>query len=453
MSDILKCDVAVIGAGTSGLNAWRAANGRGKRTVIVERGPGGTTCARVGCMPSKLLIAAARAAHEARGAELFGVRVGAVGIDGRAVMARLRAERDHFVASACGSWFAVPADRRIDGEARFVGPTVLQVKGGPRIEAGAVVIATGSRPVVPRVLHPVLTHVRTFETIFDEEAPPRRLAVVGAGPLGLELAQAFSRLGSAVTVFDGGSNVAKLTDPDAAAFARDAFGRAFDLKLDTELERAEPAGGALQLGWAGGSGEFDLVLAASGVQPELGPLDLPAAGLELNDRGEPLYDPVTRRCGGSSVFVAGDASDDRPVLHEAALQGEAAGVVATGGEAKPRMPAFSMTFTDPGIVLVGCGHDALPEGARVGRSDFASNGRARIERGPEAEGVARLYADRDGRLIGGVLVGPAAEHPGHLLAHAVARGAAAAELAEAPYYHPCLEEVLRNAARDLAGAG
>lgn len=449
MSETLTCDVAIIGAGSAGLAAWRAADERGKRAVIVERGPGGTTCARVGCMPSKLLLAAGRAAEQARTAVMFGIRTGAVEVDGAAVMARMRRQRDEYVASACEGWFEVPEEQRIDGAARFIGPTTLLIEGGPRIETGAVVIATGARPSVPLVLDPVRDLVRTYETIFEIESPPRRLAVLGAGPLGLELGQAFAWLGSAVTVIDAGPAVANLTDPEVAEAARDRLGRMLDLRLEAEIEAAELADGQARLRWTGGEGVFDLVLAAVGTEPELASLGLAAAGLELDEHGTPLFDPVSRRCGAHPVFIAGDAGADRPVQHEAARTGEVAGTVAAGGEAKPRLPRLAMAFTEPEIVLVGCDHDALPDGARIGRADFADNGRVGIDGGPEAGGVARVYADQDGLLIGGALVGPGAEHLGHLLCLAVSRGMTAAELADQAFYHPCVEETLRSAARDL----
>ena len=445
----IKCDVAIIGAGTAGLEARRVLEARGRHAVVVERGPGGTTCASVGCMPSKLLLAAGRAADRARRSDLFGVRTGAVEVDGPAVMARLRAERDRFAAGARRGWQEMPNDCRVQGKARFAGPTTLAVEGGPTIEAGAVVIAVGSRPVVPPVLDAVRTHVHTYETIFEIPDLPRRLLVLGAGALGLELAQAFSWLGVQVTVVDGGTTVSKLTDPVAAEAARAALADVFDLKLEAELEGAEMAGDAVRARWTGGGGEFDMVLAASGVKPELEPLGLEAAGLELDDHGTPVFDPHTRRCGGSDVFIAGDASPDRPVLHEARLEGEAAGVSVAGGDPDPRPPMLSMTFTEPGIVFVGCDHDDLPPGHRIGTADFAGNGRVRIDEGPDMGGVARVYADADGRLIGGTIVGPGAEHAGHLLAFAVARGLTAAEFDDLPLYHPTVEEVLRNAVREL----
>ena len=146
----LHTDVAVIGAGTAGLAAYRAARAAGKRALLIEGGPYGTTCARVGCMPSKLLIAAAEAAHAAMHTDAFGVRVeGEVSADGKAVMDRVKRERDRFVGFVLDGVENIPAEDKIRGQARFVSDTVLRVDEHAEIQASRVVIATGSRPSVP----------------------------------------------------------------------------------------------------------------------------------------------------------------------------------------------------------------------------------------------------------------------------------------------------------------
>src|SRR5438128_2386204 len=127
----LEVDVAVIGAGTAGLAAYRAARAAGKRAVIIEGGPYGTTCARVGCMPSKLLIAAAEAAHAIERAPGFGVHAGEARVDGREVMARVKRERDRFVGFVQDGVNAIPEEDRVRGFARFVDPHTLEVEGGP----------------------------------------------------------------------------------------------------------------------------------------------------------------------------------------------------------------------------------------------------------------------------------------------------------------------------------
>src|SRR5688572_28675937 len=163
----IEVDVAVIGAGTAGLAAYRAAKAAGKRAVIIEGGAYGTTCARVGCMPSKLLIAAAEAAHAIERAPGFGVHAGEVRVDGRAVMARVKSERDRFVGFVTKGVDNIPEADRIRGYAWFLDPHTLEVEGGPVINARAVVIATGSRPMVPPILANLGDRLVVNDDVFD----------------------------------------------------------------------------------------------------------------------------------------------------------------------------------------------------------------------------------------------------------------------------------------------
>ncbi|RZK92091.1 MAG: dihydrolipoyl dehydrogenase, partial [Methylobacterium sp.] len=173
------CDVAVIGAGTAGIAAFRAAEAAGADAVLIERGPGGTTCARVGCMPSKLLVAAAAAAHDARRASLFGVAVSGVSVDGPAVMARVRAERDRFVAGVRDGLDAIPSAKRLAGEARFLDARTLALGDDRRVAFRAAVIATGSSPSIPKPLAPLGDAVLTTDTVFELPDLPASLAVIG----------------------------------------------------------------------------------------------------------------------------------------------------------------------------------------------------------------------------------------------------------------------------------
>ncbi|MBY0296546.1 MAG: dihydrolipoyl dehydrogenase [Methylobacterium sp.] len=454
--DGISCDVAVIGAGTAGLAAWDAATREGARAALIERGPGGTTCARVGCMPSKLLIAAARAAHEARGAGLFGIEVPQVGVDGRAVMRRLRAERDRFVATIRAGLGRVPEDLRVAGEARFTGPATLLVDGRVEVRANAVVIATGSSPSLPPSLAGVAGRVLTTDTLFESEDLPDSLAVLGAGPVGIEIAQAMTRLGVRVTVFDPAQTIGGAADPAVAASAEAIIGREVDLRLRTEVTQASPDGEGIRLHWRSGgetgSAAFARVLAAAGRPPNLADLDLGRAGLDLDASGRPEIHPHSLQCGQAPLFIAGDANRLRPVLHEASRQGRIAGRNAARFprvEAPAPWPAFALVFTDPEMAAVGCAFD--PEAARdwlIGEVSFADQGRARVM-GRNA-GLARIYAQPDGRLIGAEMVGPGVEHLAHLLAAAIQEGWTARRLLDRPYYHPTLEEGLTTALGALA---
>ncbi len=451
----LTCDVAVIGAGTAGLAARRAAADAGARTLLIKAGPGGTTCARVGCMPSKLLLAAARAARDMRQAAIFGVH-GKPRIDGRAVMARVPAQRDHFVAGVRTDVAAIPAREKLAGHARFAGPTTLTVDDHARVEARAVVIATGARPTVPPELARACgERVLIHENVFDLTDLPKSLAVIGAGPLGLERAIAFARLGVRVAIFDSGHAVGGVRDPKVAAAARAAFGQELTFHLGVNIEARRDRAGDVAIAWTNAGGEkrrgtFPYILDAAGRPPALDGLDLNMSGLELGPRGIPLFDPQTLRCGQSAVFIAGDANNARPVLHEASAQGELAGTNAARYpriERRPPGVEFSVVFTDPDLAFIGGGFDAKKQSEwAIGCSD--DNGRARID-GPAA-GVLRAYARRaDDVIVGGELFGPDVEHLAHLLAWAAQLEMTVGAVLDLPFYHPTLEESLRSCLRDL----
>ncbi|WP_375463687.1 dihydrolipoyl dehydrogenase [uncultured Methylobacterium sp.] len=453
MSDLV-CDVAVIGAGTAGIAAFRAAEAAGVRAVLIERGPGGTTCARVGCMPSKLLVAAGHAAHEARHAGLFGVRVDGVAIDGPAVLARLRSERDRFVGGVLAGLDDIPADRRLRGRARFLDAGTLIVGDETRVRFRAAVIATGASPSIPGPLKELGERVLTTETVFELAALPASLAVIGAGPVGIEIAQAMARLGVAVSLFDSGSNLAGLSEPGLLKAAAAIFSNEMTLHLASELVAAAAAAGGVRLTWhaadgARHEGTFAKVLAAAGRSPNVADLGLAEAGLRLGETGMPAFDPRTLLCEGVPILIAGDANAARPVLHEASRQGRTAGrnagALAAGSalDAPEPWTPLAMVFTHPQAATVGQPFDPDASDRVVGGMSFEDQGRARVE-GLNRGGI-RLWTDRSGRVLGGELLGPACEHLAHILAYAIADGLTAQAMHDRPTYHPTLEEGLETA--------
>jgi dihydrolipoamide dehydrogenase len=299
MSD-LTCDVAIIGAGTAGLAAERAARKAGAKTLLIDDRFAGTTCASVGCMPSKLLIAAARAAFDARKASTFGIET-KTSVDGRAVMARVREERDRFVAETLKSIERIPDGICIRQRARFSDATALALDDGRKVSAKAIVIATGSRPNVPKPFEKLGDIVLTNETIFELESLPRSVAVVGAGPLGLELAQAMARLGVETTMFDQGEHIAALRDGEVAKILGSVLGKEFPIHLGVKLDVQNDGHGA-RLSWSGassGAAFFERVLVAAGRPPALHDLNMAATGLETNEHGIPKFDP-----GWGSMFLS-----------------------------------------------------------------------------------------------------------------------------------------------------
>ena len=449
----LKCDVAVIGAGTAGLAAERAARSGGAKTLLIDERFAGTTCATVGCMPSKLLIAAASAAHAVRQARIFGIDAPDLAVDGKAVMRRVQRERDRFVAGARASIDKLPRETRIRSRARFCDATTLLLDDGRRVEARAIVIATGAAPSIPESFAGVRDLVLTNETVFEMPDLPGSVAVVGAGPLGLELAQAFARLGVQTQVFGESEQLSGISDAAMAREVLSLLGAEMSITLGVSLEATREEDG-IRLAWTGqsaGARHFERVLVAAGRPPALAGLQLDQTGIELCERGAPVYDPSTMQCSGSSIFIAGDADHDRPVLHEASAEGTLAGRNAAtypDVTSRPRTVPLSIMFTDPPVAIVGRvpKPDALD--VIVGCASYADQGRAKVF--ARNSGRVHVYADaKQGRLLGATLVGPGVEHTAHLLAWAVQLRLTATELLALPFYHPTYEEGLKPALRSI----
>lgn len=462
MSDPTRdVDVAILGAGTAGLTARRAAKKEGASVLVIDHGPLGTTCARVGCMPSKLLIAAADAAHHAREAHGLGVRVEGVTIDGPAVFSRVRRERDRFVGAVTEAVddFAADAELLV-GRAQVVGPGRLRVRdpasGATEVRFRALVIATGTTPFVPRPYRglPLLTS----ESIFELETLPESLLVVGLGAIGLELGQAFHRLGVRTTMLGIGGGIGPIVDPEVHAAAAQLYGETLDLHPEHTLESVEPDGEGARVRFTGADGRardarFERVLSAAGRRTTLGGLGLEALGVTPDASGRYPIDEATLQLGELPVFVAGDVNELHPLMHEAADDGRLAGANAARFpevRAPRRRTPLAIVFADPQIAIVGGGYrEACAREAVAGGASFETQGRARIM--AENRGLARVYAERrGGHLVGAEVLGPRAEHLGHLLAWAVAKDVTVEEALAMPFYHPVLEEGLRSALYDLA---
>jgi dihydrolipoamide dehydrogenase len=465
-AEVRRVDVAVVGAGTAGMSAYRAALDHTKNVVVIEDGPFGTTCARVGCMPSKLLIAAAEAAHAIEHAGAFGVHGGPLRIDGRAVMERVRRERDRFVGFVVEAVERWPEGHRLRGRARFAGEQTLVVQrhdgGTTRIEAGRIVLATGSRPVVPPAWREALgERLIINDDVFDWTDLPRSLAVVGAGVIGLELAQALSRLGVRVRLYGRSGRIGPLSDPVLQAVAREVFAAALPLTLPCTVIEPRREGDEVVVRSHGSDGwreeRFDYLLAAMGRAPNVDGLGLENTNLPRDAAGVPPHDRRTGQVGASRVFIAGDAADDRALLHEAADEGRIAGDNAGRWpdlRVRPRRAPLAVVFSDPQIALAGASHaELMRSGAdfETGEASFEDQGRSRVML--KNRGALRVYGEcGSGRFLGAEMIGPAAEHIGHLLAWSEQRGDTVQQMLDSPFYHPVVEEGLRTALRGLQRA-
>jgi len=452
----LTTDVAVIGAGSAGLAAYREARAGGADVLLIEGGEYGTTCARVGCMPSKLLIAAAEAAHAVRLAPAFGVQAAEPRIDGRAVMERVRRERDRFVGFVVESVHEIPEAHRLRGKAIFEDDHTLRVGDHSRVTAGRIVIATGSSPVWPRQFEAAGDRLIVNDNVFDWQDLPESVAVFGPGVIGLELGQALHRLGVRVHLFGIDGTVGPLTDPELKRYAEDSFADEFFLDPRanvTAITRTEKGVAVSYIDQQNDAQriEVDYLLAATGRRANVHGLGLENTNLPLDERGTPEVDERTMQIGDSHVFLAGDATGTRPLLHEAADEGRIAGRNAAyypAVQPGERRSPLGVVFTDPQIASVGASFEELRHRRIVtGKVSFENQGRSRVML--KNKGLLHVYADANtGRLLGAEMFGPNAEHLGHLLAWAHQSQMRVADMLTMPFYHPVIEEGLRTALRD-----
>lgn len=455
----LEVDVAIIGAGTAGMTAYRSVLAHTKSVVVVESGPYGTTCARVGCMPSKLLIAAAEAAHAVEQSHRFGIKVNSCEIDGRAVMQRVRAERDRFAGFAVKAVQSWPEEHRLRGHARFLSPHVLAVDDHTEVRAGRFVIAAGSSPVVPAGWREKLGgRLVVSDDVFEWQDLPRAVAVAGAGVIGLELSIALARLGVRVRLLGRHGKVGPLTDPDVVSKAREIVAGALQFSGDARNVDVSRDGDTVVVRFTEGDAQreerFDYLLVAAGRTPNVRGLELQNAGIPLGAHGIPPVDRYTGRIGDSHLFIAGDVADELPLLHEAADDGRIAGDNAGRFpeiRVRPRRAPLTIVFSDPQIFVAGASHRALTE-SRIdfesGEASFDDQGRSRVM--ARNQGLIRVYGERHtGRFLGAEMIGPAAEHIGHLLSWAVQHNLTVQQMLDSPFYHPVVEEGVRTALRQL----
>jgi len=395
-----------------------------------------------------------------RQAEAFGVLPGDVRIDGPAVMARVREERDRFVAPVVRSMESLPQEHRLMGHARFVDSHRLVVGDHTEVTAGRIVIATGSRPNIPGILKEAKDRLVVNDDVFDWRDLPSSVAVFGPGVIGVELGQALSRLGVKVRMFGVSGGIGGIQDEKVREYALDTFREEFAISPKADTRRVERIEEGVRISWSEGGKEhqqtFDYLLAATGRRPNIDHLDIQNAGIELDERGMPEFDPFTLRCGDSHIFIAGDVNNDRPLLHEAADEGRIAGdnagawpEVRTGRRKTP----MAVVFTEPQIASVGLNIHQVDERCQgcfaVGEVSFEDQGRSKVI--GKNRGLLRVYGEHgSGLFMGAQMFGPAAEHLAHLLAWCVQKRMTVSEMLEMPFYHPVIEEGLRTAIKDLS---
>ena len=409
-----RYNLVVIGGGTAGLVSAVGAASLGARVALIERHWLGGDCLNVGCVPSKALIRAARAAYDVREAAELGIATGEPAVDFPAVMQRMRRLRAQIAPHDSAERLAGLGIDVYFGSARFVARDAIDV-AGTRLDFARAIIATGARAAIPPVPGLAALSPLTNETVFALERLPRRLLVIGGGPIGCELAQAFRRFGSDVTIIDRDDRVLPREDRDASAILQSQLEReGVRLVLGATLTGAARDGDAVTLTYeragATESCRGDQILVAAGRTPNVDELGLAAAGVDTTAHGIHVDDHL--RTTNRRIFAAGDVASRFQFTHAADAMARIAiqNALVFGRKRASALVMPWCTYTDPEIAHVGLYEPEARE--RHGdvttlTAQLAANDRAVLD--GETRGFGRVHLDRRGRIVGATLV---ARHAG-----------------------------------------
>ena len=450
-----RFDAVVIGAGQSGPSLAVRLAKAGKQVALVERRTLGGTCVNDGCIPTKTLIASARAAWVARNADAFGVCIGGdVSVD----MQRVKARKDEVVQQSrdkLRAWLEGTKNLEvIDGHARFTGPNAIHV-GDERIEAAQFFLNVGARAMIPEPLRNI-PHL-TNSSMMDVDFVPEHLVVIGGSYVGLEFAQMYRRFGSRVTVVEHGDRLIGREDPHVSAeILRILERESIDVCVATDVVSAAADRDRIVLHTSGASIEGTHVLVAVGRTPNTHDLGLAEAGVHVDARGYIVVDDELRT-SVPHIWAVGDANGRGAFTHTSYNDYEIVAANLLDGEARrvdDRIPIYAL-FTDPPLGRVGMSRaEARASGKRVllGRMEMANVGRAR-ERG-ETDGFIEILVDADTKLVlGAAILGIEGDEVIHVLADVMYAKAPYTVISRAVHTHPTVSELLPTTLQELEPLG
>jgi pyruvate/2-oxoglutarate dehydrogenase complex dihydrolipoamide dehydrogenase (E3) component len=438
-------DIAVIGAGSGGLSVAAAAAQFGQRVVLFEKGEMGGDCLNYGCVPSKALLAAAKQAHAMRSAAPFGIAAVEPAVDFAAVMAHVRRAIAAIAPHDSQERFERLGVTVIRAAARFIDARTLEA-AGERYTARRIVIATGSRPALPPIEGLADVPFLTNETVFANTLLPAHLLIIGAGPIGLEMAQAHRRLGARVTVIEAGTPLTQ-DDPELAAVVLDQLrAEGVEILPATAVARVSRSDGGIAVVAGGRTITGSHLLVAAGRKPNVEQLGLEAAGIAVSAKGITVDGRL--RTSNARVHAVGDVAGGR-FTHEAGYQ---AGIVlrnilfALPARARAMIP--HVTYTDPELAQAGLterqARAAHGDTVTVLRWPFRDNDRAQAE--GHTQGLVKIITTRRGRILGAGIVGPGAGELIQPWVLALERGLKISAMAGSVLPYPTRGEAGRRAA-------
>ncbi len=445
-----RYDLVIVGGGTGGLVAAIVAAGIGARVAMVERERTGGDCLWTGCVPSKSLIAAAQLAHDMRHAERVGVAPTDPEVDFAQVMNHVHGAITTIEPHDSPERLRAAGVEVIAGDGRFLDGRTLAA-GDRRLRFRSAIIATGSQPAIPPL--PGLADTRgllTTDTLWEIRTLPKRLTVLGGGPIGCELAQALQRLGSSVTIVEAADRLLLDEEPAASELiAARLAAEGVDVRVAATATAVSGAGDGPSELVIEGSGEtcrvpFDSILVATGRLPRTDGLGLVEAGVATDAAGAVTVDERLRTTA-PGIYAVGDVTGLLPFTHVAAHHARVAAVNAlfgTRGRAQTAATIPSVTFTDPEVARVGLTSEQARErwGERAVVTEISYEAVDRAITDGRAYGFARLVGDRRRRLVGATVAAPAAGEAIGELAARIAAGDRIDAVSTAVHAYPTLAE-------------
>ncbi len=440
-------DLIAVGGGTAGLVSAAGAAYLGARPALVERAALGGDCLWTGCVPSKALLASARLAHAMRDAASLGLRGAAPAEVSSSVMERMREARARVAHHDDPERFRKMGVHVHFGAARFVGPDALDVEGVGRIKSKRIIVATGARPAVPPVPGLEEAGYQTHETVFDLDSHPRRVGILGAGPIGLEFAQIFGRLGSEVVVLEMLDRILPAEDADVADALLGILSReGITVELGSKAVRVQAEGAKKVIVTEEGRRfAVDEILVATGRRPNTEALDLERAGIERD--GSAIRVDSALRTTNRGVWAAGDVTGGLQFTHVADYMAKKAlrnALLPLSARVDYSYIPW-VTYTDPEVAHVGLGEEeATRRGATTYTYPFDDLDRAITD--AQTLGFVKISADRKGRIVGATVLGHGAGELLQPVVLAMTHGLPLSKVAGTIFPYPTMAEgILRTA--------
>lgn len=445
-------DLIIIGAGTAGIAAYKEAVKYTQNLLIINDGPWDTTCARVGCMPSKVLISSANRLYDIQHANEVGLTI-KTEIDTTQIMTHVRQLRDRFTKATLKDVEGWDNSHKISGKAKFINHNTIEVNQ-QQFQAKNFIIAVGSTPNFDSEWKKELQErLITSDQIFELEKLPKSLAVIGSGVIAIELAQAMQRLGVETTVFARSQKVGALSSPQLQELAQLTISQELNILFKTLPQKVEKTTQGVKIHYSQNNEnkklEVDYLLVATGRQSLLNTLSLENIHPEYQDLKKLPINTQTKQLANLPIFIVGDAFTNTPIQHEAAHEGRMAAHNCLNTPIKniKTLTPLAIMFSSPEMATVGQSYQTLKEqniDFITGFASYQKQGRALVL--GKNKGAIEVYIDKKSKkLLGAELFVESAEHLAHLLSWMIAEEVTLDELLIKPFYHPTLEEGLRTA--------